>query len=118
MSYEFFREVNTVVPLVAFGWLGYRIRHAWPADWAKPHYVWHYRALLLIVSTGVLLTSVGAIVHELKHSEATFISMLYTLQSLAVLGLCYAWPPLRRRRWRVAAQAAHTAAELSTHPPA
>lgn len=100
MTYELFREVNTVLPLIAFGWLTYRTRAAWPADWAKPHYLWHYRSILLIVLSFVALTSFGSIVHEAMHTKATYVSVFYTVQSAAVLVVCYCWPPFHRRRWR------------------
>lgn len=115
MSYEFFRDLNMFIPLAAFGWLAWRTRKAWPADWAKPHYVWHYRSLLLIVLGFVLGTFLGAMAHEAAHNTATFVSPLFTGLSVAVMALCHFWP-LKRQSWRIAAQAAHAAEALTPSP--
>lgn len=98
MSYEFFRELNTFLPLLAFGWLTYRTTMSWPATWAKPDHVGHYRAILLILLGYILLTSLGAIVHESLGTQATWVSPAYSVQSWLVLLLCWRWPRPRALR--------------------
>lgn len=98
MTFELFRELNTVIPLIAFGWLMARVRVAWPAEWAKPHHVYHYRAALLIIAAYVFLSGIGAIVHESLHTQATWVSPAYTFQALVVLAFCAQWPKPRSLR--------------------
>lgn len=98
MTYEQFREINTFLPLIAFGWLAVRTRLSWAAEWAKPDHVWHYRALLVALMAYVLLSSLAAIVHEAMHTQASFVSPLYTAQAVAVITLCWAWPLRAKRR--------------------
>lgn len=96
--YDSCREVNRVLGVIAFCWLAYRTTRAWPAEWAKPHYVWHYRSLLCVTSGFTLAVSWSAWQYEWSGSSAGPVSTLYTVLCLAVLVLCYAWP--RPAAWR------------------
>jgi hypothetical protein len=71
---------------------------SWPAEWAKPNHQWHYRTLLILIAGYVLLTSVGAIIHEARGGPASIISLLYFVQSFAVVALCAFWPPRTMKR--------------------
>lgn len=95
MSFEVFREINTVVPLLALFWLSFRVRKEWPADWAKPDHVNHYRSLLVLVGTACTIVAFGSAYHESLHSTATWVSPAWTVFSVGVLGLCALWPKPR-----------------------
>ena len=95
--YHACREINQVLPLAACGWLGYLTVVSWPAEWARPNHQWHYRGLLLFIIATVLLTSITAAYREAADAPASVISLLYTVQTLIVLALCWRWP--KPARW-------------------
>ena len=92
------RQINRVLGFVAFCWLAYRTTRAWPAEWAKPDHVRHYRALLVVTSGFVLGVSWSAFQYESSGDGADLVSLLYTALCLAVLAFCLAWP--RPSAWR------------------
>ena len=96
--FEGCRFVNQILPLVTCGWLGFLTVVSWPADWARPNHVGHYRGVLVAILSYVLLTSMGAAQYEQLDAPVGPISPLYTLQTLGVLLLCWKWP--RPSRWR------------------
>lgn len=96
--YQQFREVNQFLPVFAFGWLMFRIVTSWPARWARPNHVLHYRAVLVTLAAFVLAAGLGAIVREHAHTTATIISPIHTALALVVLALCWYWPPREVRR--------------------
>lgn len=95
MSYELFRQINTVVPVMALGFLMWRVSRSWAADWAKPDHVTHYRTLLALVGTACAIVSAGSTYHESLHSQATWVSPAWTCFSVGVLALCACWPKPR-----------------------
>ena len=97
VTYEAFRHINQVLPLLACLWLSIRAVESWPAPWARPDHVNHYRVLLVVVTVYVLLSSMNAHQYEASDSPAGPISPAYTVQSLIVLAFCWRWP--RSRRW-------------------
>lgn len=90
--YDTCREINRLLGFVAFCWLTYRTVRSWPADWAKPDHVAHYRALLCITSGFALSVSFSAFQYERSGADAGPVSLGYTLLCLAVAALCWVWP--------------------------
>lgn len=98
MSFETFRDINTFLPLLATFWLAYRTSKEWPAEWAKPDHVTHYRTLLVLLGSATTIVCAGSIYHEAMHSQATWVSPAWTVFSLGVLTLCALWPKPRSMR--------------------
>lgn len=96
--YELCRSLNRVLAAVMFLWLVYRTVRAWPAEWAKPHHVWHYRSLLLLGSGFLAILTFGAFVHVRMETPATAASLASTLVCLFVAGICARWPKPRSMR--------------------
>ncbi len=96
--YETCRSLNRVLAAVVFLWLVLRTVRAWPAEWAKPDHVGHYRSLLLTGSGFLLTISYGAFLHARLDSTATPASLLSTLICLFVAGICVKWPKPRAMR--------------------
>lgn len=96
--YETCREANRFLAAGVFLWLAYRTVRAWPADWAKPDHVWHYRGLLLTGSGFLLVISYGAFLHARLESTATPASLISTLICLFVAVICLKWPKPRAMR--------------------
>lgn len=92
-----FETIREVLGLLAFAALSYRTVRSWPAEWAKPDHVWHYRFLLAITSGFTLGLSLAAWDYaDRVHPEPSDpISVFYTLMSAAVLILCWYWPQPR-----------------------
>lgn len=97
MTLELFRTINSYLPLLAFGWLSYRTVKDWPAIWARPNHVWHYRFLLVIVNVYVVLTTLGTWAIEAKGAPPTWATPLFTMQTFLVLWVCWRWPPYRKK---------------------
>jgi hypothetical protein len=91
MTFETIREVLGVL---AFAALSFRTGRSWPAEWAKPDHVWHYRCLLLITSGFTLGLSLAAwdYTDRIHPAAADPISIFYTAMSIAVLVFCWRWP--------------------------
>lgn len=96
--YETCRELVRFVAPVAFLWLIYRSVRAWPADWAKPDHVWHYRLLLIIGSGFLAAATWGAYWYTRVDAPATGVSILTLTLSLLTLALCAWWPKPRSMR--------------------
>ena len=96
--YETCRELVRVVAAVAFLWLCLRSARAWPAEWAKPDHVWHYRLLLLIGSGFLGASTWGAFWYTRVDAPATGVSVLTLTLSLLTLALCAWWPKPRSMR--------------------
>lgn len=88
------REINQYLGVVVFAFLCYWTVRSWPAEWAKPDHVWHYRILLLINSGLTLATSLAAwhYEHVTPQVPADPVSSFYTAMSVLVLILCWRWP--------------------------
>jgi hypothetical protein len=98
------REVNQYAGWLSFLWLTYRTVRAWPAEWAKPEHVSHYRMLLCITSGLLLSVTYGSYWYEThQDSPAGPASLAILGLIIATLVLCAAWPEsfwargLRRR---------------------
>lgn len=91
--YELCRSVNRVLAAATFLWLVYRSVRAWPADWAKPDHVWHYRSLLMLGSGSLAVLTFGAFVYVRMDTPATFASVASTAVCLFAAGICAYWPP-------------------------
>lgn len=96
--YETCRELDRFVAPAAFLWLVYRTVRAWPADWAKPDHVWHYRLLLIIGSGFLGAATWGAFWYTRVNAPATSVSVLTLTLSLLTLALCARWPKPRSMR--------------------
>lgn len=96
--YEPCRSVNQWLAAAVFLWLLYRTVRAWPAEWAKPDHVWHYRALLLAGSGFLLTISYAAFLHARRDSAADEVDLASTLICLFVAGICARWPKPRSMR--------------------
>jgi hypothetical protein len=96
--YDLCRSLNRVLASVVFLWLVWRTVRAWPADWAKPDHVGHYRSLLLTGSGFLLIVSYGAYLHAGSNSTADEIDLASTLACLFVAGICARWPKPRSMR--------------------
>lgn len=90
--YQVCREVNQLLALIVCGVMGFRVVSSWRADWTRPHYVTHYRCLLVALLTYVVLTGVGAYQAVQFQSQAGPVSALYTIQTLVVFAICWRWP--------------------------
>lgn len=90
--YETCRDINRWLAAAVFLWLVFRTVRAWPAEWAKPNHVWHYRCLLIAGSGFMLLISYGAYVHARAQSIPTVTSAAATAMCLFIAGICTFWP--------------------------
>lgn len=100
MPYETLREANVWLAGAASLWLGYRTVRAWPADWAKPDHVWHYRILLLAQVAAFAVICFGSHWHEENATQAGTPSLLVTILASSMIGFCAHWPrpkPFRRQ---------------------
>lgn len=96
--YESCREVNRLLAAVAFLWLVLRTVRAWPAEWAKPDHVSHYRALLVAGSGFMLIVTYGSFLHARLESTATIVDPASSAACLFVVGICWRWPKPRAMR--------------------
>lgn len=99
LTYAMFREINIYLAGLAFLALGYRSVRAWPAEWAKPHHVGHYRSVLVLLVATYVVFSLGSLQHEMNRTQAGPASPAVTLVTIAALAICWHWPhprPFRR----------------------
>ena len=96
--FETCREVNRILAAGAFLWLVLRTVRAWPADWAKPDHVWHYRTLLVAGSGFMLITTYGAFLYARLDTPATVVDFASTVACLFITGICWRWPKPRAMR--------------------
>lgn len=96
--YEICRDFNRYLAFGAFCWISLRTARAWPADWAKPLYVWHYRSLLLLVSGCMLAFTMGAYLAARAGNTATPASAIATVLCLGCVLICAWWPKPRVMR--------------------
>lgn len=96
--YETCREANRFIAAIAFLWLIYRSVRAWPAEWAKPDHVWHYRMLLALGSGFLGAATWGAYWHTTVDAPATGVSVLALCLSILTLAICGWWPKPRSMR--------------------
>lgn len=90
--YATLRDVNQVLSAAAFLWLVWRTVEAWPAEWAKPHHVRHYRTLLVAVSGSLLAFTWGSFHHSQSGSASSAVSVLIFVVCVLTLLLCAWWP--------------------------
>ena len=96
--YESCREVNRFLAGAVFLWLIWRTVRAWPAEWAKPDHVWHYRSVLLLGSGLLLLLTWGAYWYTRVEAPATAVSPSSTVVCLFAAFICWKWPKPRAYR--------------------
>ncbi len=96
--YETCRDANRFLAAVAFLWLVLRTVRAWPAEWAKPDHVGHYRTLLIAGSGFMLVVTFGSFLHARIESTATAVDLASSLACLFVLAICARWPKPRAMR--------------------
>lgn len=93
--YELCRQANRVLPLIAGIWVGLRIGQAWAATWLPESHRWHYRQLAVALLALLLICAGGSNAYQANNAEPVVTSPLLTAVCLAILAICYRWPPDR-----------------------
>lgn len=96
--YDHCRDINRYLAFAAFCWISLRTARAWPAEWAKPDHVGHYRSILLLVSSSMLTLTMGAYLSARASNPATAGSAVATIVCIACILICARWPKPRKMR--------------------
>lgn len=96
--YETCRSLNRALVPISFLWLTWRAVRAWPAEWARPDHLGHYRGLLVLGAGSLIIITWSAYWYIRVEAPATGLSVLSTSAALFTAGICYRWPKPRAMR--------------------